>query len=81
MDTIMGDSNHHLLRVGRDEQDDVSFHPSENNFAYLLFIMSKLPGVTQLFQSTTAGAELIYPVSQMNRTLTILCVWFASVKH
>lgn len=62
----MGDSNHHLLRVGRDEHDDVSFHPSENNFAYLLFIMPKLPAVIQLLQFTTAGADLIYPVIQMN---------------
>lgn len=33
----MGDSNHYRLREGRDEQNGVSFHPSENVFASLLF--------------------------------------------
>lgn len=63
---MRGDSNHHLLGVGRQEQNRVAFHPSENIFAYLLSDNAKLAGVTQSLQFTTAGGKLTSAVNPTN---------------
>lgn len=78
-DTIKRDSNHHLLRVGRDEHDGVTFHPSENNVAYLLFENANTSWSYPAPPVYYHWAKLICPVNQMKRGSgdTVCLVWFS----
>ena len=75
---MKGDSNHHLLGWGEGNKI-VSFHPSENIFAYLLSLI--MPNFLELPTSpefTTARGKLTSPVNQVNSgsDYTECLVWF-----